>query len=275
MSDCLTRRQLVTALGLAPLAAPALAGCARRIGTDRSVAVGAPADGVVEAPLSALPELLREGGAVVLRPEGLAVARYGNYPYPVLLVAARAGAAVRYLAWNADCPHEGCEVAWVPQDQEIECPCHGSRFASDGRVLNPPAHENLTPLPVSVEGGLVRVQLLPGDGTFPAARSGAVTFNLADHPSLAQEGGTIEGRAEGYPHPLIVVRLGGALRSMSGLCPHASCTVVPQPDGFRCPCHGSTFTLSGGRILGPAERGLDQLPLEQPSPGVVRIVLPT
>jgi Rieske Fe-S protein len=278
MSDDLTRRQLVrrvAALGVAPVVGRALAGCARRIDPSRTVAVPAPVDGVIEAPLAQLSDLQREGGSVVLRPAGSVPGSFGRYPYPALVVTGHLGPPARYLAFNADCPHAGCDVTWVPKDAQVECPCHGSRFASDGRVLNPPARQDLTVLPIDVDAlGVVRVQLLPGDGTFPPLQSGVITFRAADYPGLQQEGGLIEGRAGGYPYPIIVVRLGGAYRALSALCPHLGCTVLPSADGFRCPCHGSQFTLSGKLVLGPSQSDLGTLTIEEISPGVVRVTPP-
>lgn len=37
------------------------------------------------------------------------------------------------------CPHMGCALKWNPQEQTWDCPCHGSRFAKDGSLLDNPA----------------------------------------------------------------------------------------------------------------------------------------
>lgn len=40
------------------------------------------------------------------------------------------------------CPHMGCVLKYDPQERSWDCPCHGSRFAEDGRVLDGPANGN-------------------------------------------------------------------------------------------------------------------------------------
>ncbi|MBI5871062.1 MAG: Rieske 2Fe-2S domain-containing protein [Actinobacteria bacterium] len=45
------------------------------------------------------------------------------------------------------CTHMGCQTDWDENDQVWECPCHGSRYSSDGSVVRGPAMEPLEPLP--------------------------------------------------------------------------------------------------------------------------------
>jgi glycine/D-amino acid oxidase-like deaminating enzyme/nitrite reductase/ring-hydroxylating ferredoxin subunit len=44
------------------------------------------------------------------------------------------------------CTHLGCEVNFNPAEQSWDCPCHGSRFAVDGEVLEGPAVDRLEPV---------------------------------------------------------------------------------------------------------------------------------
>ena len=37
------------------------------------------------------------------------------------------------------CPHMGCKLVWNPEERSWDCPCHGSRFAENGSLLDNPA----------------------------------------------------------------------------------------------------------------------------------------
>jgi len=41
------------------------------------------------------------------------------------------------------CPHLGCALKWNEAEHSWDCPCHGSRFDSQGRLLDNPANGNL------------------------------------------------------------------------------------------------------------------------------------
>ncbi len=40
------------------------------------------------------------------------------------------------------CPHLGCALKWNKAEHSWDCPCHGSRFDCDGRLLNGPATDD-------------------------------------------------------------------------------------------------------------------------------------
>ena len=63
------------------------------------------------------------------------------------------------LVLSAICPHEQCEVAWSAEAAEFLCPCHDSRFSSEGKVLSGPATRDLDAIPTRVENGVLQVRL--------------------------------------------------------------------------------------------------------------------
>jgi menaquinol-cytochrome c reductase iron-sulfur subunit len=56
----------------------------------------------------------------------------------------------------------------------------------------------------------------------------------------------------------------GDIDARSAVCPHLGCAVgfdVRQKN-YLCPCHDSRFAISGAKLSGPSERGLDDLPIQ-------------
>jgi Rieske Fe-S protein len=44
---------------------------------------------------------------------------------------------------SAECTHLKCTLAWNNDALSWDCPCHGSRFNTDGKVINGPANRDL------------------------------------------------------------------------------------------------------------------------------------
>lgn len=71
----------------------------------------------------------------------------------------------------------------------------------------------------------------------------------------------------------------GGLLALWQRCPHLGCTVPWRPEfdfegvkgWFRCPCHGSTYTIAGIRVFGPAPRPMDTMALVVNSDGSVDV----
>ena len=56
-----------------------------------------------------------------------------------------AGSAVCGLVYPTvkRCPHLGCALKWNKNEHSWDCPCHGSRFSENGKLLNNPATGDL------------------------------------------------------------------------------------------------------------------------------------
>lgn len=46
-------------------------------------------------------------------------------------------------AFSAICPHLGCILQWNADEKSFDCPCHGSRFSFEGKLINGPAVSDL------------------------------------------------------------------------------------------------------------------------------------
>ncbi|MFN0206104.1 MAG: ubiquinol-cytochrome c reductase iron-sulfur subunit [Planctomycetota bacterium] len=49
-----------------------------------------------------------------------------------------------YYAVSGLCTHKACAVSWKADDNCFRCPCHGSKFSTDGKVTKKPATDDLT-----------------------------------------------------------------------------------------------------------------------------------
>ena len=117
---------------------------------DAAVASEAPAG---SAPAASAPASTSSGGAGVAQVSDIPVGGGVIIDEPAVVITQPAEGEVK--AFTAICTHQGCLVSEVV-DNEIICPCHGSRFSAvDGSVTNGPATTGLTAAGVVVEGGSV------------------------------------------------------------------------------------------------------------------------
>ena len=68
---------------------------------------------------------------------------------PAYLIVTNEGNLEEY-GLNAVCTHLGCVVPWVASANQFQCPCHGSRYNNEGKVVRGPAPLSLALSHVSV-----------------------------------------------------------------------------------------------------------------------------
>ncbi|HEX5171693.1 MAG TPA: Rieske (2Fe-2S) protein [Cyclobacteriaceae bacterium] len=72
------------------------------------------------------------------------------------IVVIRTSADV-YVALSNRCTHQACTVDYKSSNQQLVCPCHGSRFDNNGDVVQGPAAKALSRYAVSVSGNILAV----------------------------------------------------------------------------------------------------------------------
>lgn len=78
--------------------------------------------------------------------EGTVVVKSKTYMYPISLSRSEDG---KFIALLMQCTHKGCELR--SEGAYLVCPCHGSEFDSQGKVLSPPAEKPLKTFPVHTD----------------------------------------------------------------------------------------------------------------------------
>nr|1Q90_C Chain C, Cytochrome B6-F complex iron-sulfur subunit [Chlamydomonas reinhardtii] len=67
-----------------------------------------------------------------------------------------ADSTIEKYGLNAVCTHLGCVVPWVAAENKFKCPCHGSQYNAEGKVVRGPAPLSLALAHCDVaESGLV------------------------------------------------------------------------------------------------------------------------
>ena len=111
--------------------------------------------------LASATSLVKENAQVGLRFVGDRVTKRGGRPIEDLqpgegdivrlggdVVAGYRDDDGKLTAVSATCTHLGCRVNWNSAERSWDCPCHGSRFAPSGEVLQGPAVHRLESKPI-------------------------------------------------------------------------------------------------------------------------------
>jgi cytochrome b6-f complex iron-sulfur subunit len=110
------------------------------------VTLPAAINGRVTLPLADFPQLAHVGGGLVGRSSGIAE--------PIAI--ARTEQTV-FTAVVGVCTHLACILSYNALNATLDCPCHGSTFEVDGRVLTGPAERPLRVLPTELLGDALGV----------------------------------------------------------------------------------------------------------------------
>lgn len=143
------RRDFISWVGLGWIASSlpvAIAACSSQTATPEPKS---------SASSSASEDWQKVGTAAELDKTGQLLAN--NSPVGTVLVVGKSQSA-NLIAVNPACTHKGCAVTWNEQGKKFACPCHGSEFGSDGKVLKGPADQPLKTYTAKIEGDSVVVK---------------------------------------------------------------------------------------------------------------------
>lgn len=92
----------------------------------------------------------------------------------------------------------------------------------------------------------------------PHVAAGRLRLAAAELDIGLADGSTVLLQGDELPESIYIIRdpASGALSATGATCTHLGCQIRPANTFFRCPCHGSTFTLDGNVVRGPAARPL-------------------
>lgn len=195
------------------------------------------------------------------------------------------------VSWQADPWFTSADIVYLVALTPLVLAGTGGVLSVDGwltdvRRRRPDAREDRTRR-VLVGGAVATLGVLVvgASSLFRRRDSGSVQAVTGPSPSGSSDAGVLVKAAD-VPvggarqvtdpqsgDPAWVLQLTrGQFTAYDAACPHQGCAVafVSPSDGFRCPCHGSTFDSSGARLSGPAPTGLRPIALNATS-GEIRL----
>jgi cytochrome b6-f complex iron-sulfur subunit len=99
------------------------------------------------------------GGSITVDlndPAYAALKTVGGYAYKGDIIIIRSTDTV-YLALSKLCTHSNCTVTYNSSSKDIPCPCHGSKFNTEGAVMNGPATTALKKYNVKQDGNILTI----------------------------------------------------------------------------------------------------------------------
>lgn len=166
------RRSFLTYFSLGWLAGcfpVVLAACAPQAAADRETATKQTSTTADRSTANTNPTSADDKGGVKPQPkkttDGFTIVgtvadldKKGELQVQGIAVTRAAANSKELLAVNPRCTHNGCTVNWDSASKKYECPCHGSDFAADGKVLKGPATKPLVTYSAKIEGTQVLVK---------------------------------------------------------------------------------------------------------------------
>lgn len=118
-------------------------------------------NGILRLRISDYPVLQNENGSIRLSFNPFSTGGPNGAFYPVLI---NRGSDDQFFSLSADCQHQHCVVSPFNAGAGASvCPCHGSRYGIDGKVLRGPTTRPLIPYASSFDGTTLCVEI-PGLG---------------------------------------------------------------------------------------------------------------
>lgn len=81
------------------------------------------------------------------------------------------------LALSMVCTHLGCLFKWSDVNNRFECPCHGSKFESDGKFIEGPAPRGLDRFALEVDAGGAVAETDANGGAVPVTGATVIRVN--------------------------------------------------------------------------------------------------